>query len=391
MKWGQKMIKKLSLRIRITMMTTLILISISVVLTVVSVYNADYNFVKASNTQSAVRGSDDMDSEEFKNMLLDNIISYYDSLKNSNNSINDRANAFRVYAILSMVVIIVIGSIFTYYILGKMLNPVKKLSKQIETINENKLSQRVVGFNTGDELNELADSFNIMLDRIDKAFESQKRFSSDAAHELKTPLTVLKTNLDVLAMGEESTDEDYKHVISVFRKQTERMISLVNNLFIMSNQKEYEFNDIVELDIMFSDIIRDLQPGILKKAIRVNISRCNLSIKANAIMLTHAISNLIENAVKYNNYNGDISIIINKDEKNCKIRIEDTGIGILKDKAEYIFEAFYRIDQSRSRKVGGAGLGLAITKDIINRHGGTIGYIPNEPTGSIFEVILPIK
>lgn len=277
-----------------------------------------------------------------------------------------------------------------YFILGKMLNPVNKLSKQVEVINEYRLSQRISGFDNGDELSNLQDSFNIMLDRLDRAFESQKRFSSDAAHELKTPLAVLKNSLDVLEIDENPSDDDYRYTVSVFKKQTERMINLVNNLFIMSEQKEYHFNDNVDLHIVINDILKDLENEIKDKNLSVNVKVSNLSMNGNNIMLTHAISNIIQNAVKYNNQNGSIDILVKERDNNCVITIKDTGIGIEKGKEKEVFEPFYRVDTSRSRKVGGAGLGLAITKDIINRHGGIVSYSPNDSGGSIFEIVLPI-
>ncbi|MDU5260968.1 MAG: HAMP domain-containing sensor histidine kinase [Clostridium celatum] len=393
------MINKLSLRMRITLMTTLILISISLVLTVTSMFNVSHNLLAQLTTKGYLEDSRGIDSAitdqsitdgELKNETLEWLEYNNIQMKAQETAIANGTKVFRSYAIISMLVIIVISSIFTYFILGRMLSPVKKLSEEIELINEKKLSKRVTGFNSGDELNELADSFNIMLDRIDKAFKSQKRFSSDAAHELKTPLTVMKTNLDVLALDEYPTNEDYKHIVSVFEKQTDRMINLVNNLFVMAAQKEYDFNDIIDLNTIFTDIISDLEQEIAKKQIRISLNKNNISIKANAIMLTHGLSNLVENAVKYNDYGGDIIINLEEKENNCVIRIQDTGIGIPEDKAEHIFDAFYRVDKSRSRKVGGAGLGLAITKDIINAHGGTIEYISNETKGSIFQIVLPI-
>ncbi|MDZ4993692.1 HAMP domain-containing protein [Clostridium perfringens] len=390
------MIRKSSLRIKITLVATIIMILISIILTGISVYNANSIFVPTINEENIKNGEVDKDSSiELRPTIGNEIesigesedldIHYRESV-----DVNSLAYSFKSKAILYMIIIIIIGSIMIYFILGKMLNPVNKLSKQIEVINEYRLSQRISGFNNGDELSNLQDSFNIMLDRLDRAFESQKRFSSDAAHELKTPLAVLKNSLDVLEIDENPSDEDYRYTVSVFRKQTERMINLVNNLFIMSEQKEYHFNDNVDIHIIINDIVNDLENKIKDKNLGVNVKVSNLSMNGNNTMLTHAISNIIQNAVKYNNQNGSIDIIVKECDNNCVITIKDTGIGIEKGKEKEVFEPFYRVDTSRSRKVGGAGLGLTITKDIINRHGGIVTYSPNDGGGSIFEIVLPI-
>lgn len=390
------MIRRSSLRIRITLITTIIMILISIILTGISVYNANSIFVPIINEENIKNGEVDKDSSIELKPTIDNEIESIDELEDldihyrESVDVNSLAYSFKSKAILYMIIIIIIGSIMIYFILGKMLNPVNKLSKQIEVINEYRLSQRISGFNNGDELSNLQDSFNIMLDRLDRAFESQKRFSSDAAHELKTPLAVLKNSLDVLEIDENPSDEDYRYTVSVFRKQTERMINLVNNLFIMSEQKEYHFNDNVNIHIIINDIVNDLENEIKDKNLSVNVKVSNFSMNGNNTMLTHAISNIIQNAVKYNNQNGSIDIIVKERDNNCAITIKDTGIGIEKGKEKEVFEPFYRVDTSRSRKVGGAGLGLAITKDIINRHGGIVSYSPNDSGGSIFEVVLPI-
>lgn len=382
------MIKNLSLRVKITAITTAIMILISVILTIVSVFNANKSIYSLDTAMDQKWNSYNNSAE---NQIENNSNNKDESINPSENTAVDNAKyLFKVNAIIYMVIIIVIGSIFIYFVLGKVLRPIKELSEEVEVINEHKLSQRVSEFNSKDEVGELAHSFNTMLDRLDKAFESQKRFSTDAAHELKTPLTVLKTNLDVLEMDEKPSDEEYKHIINIFKKQTERMINLVNNLFILSEQKGYDFNDKIEFDVMIEEILNDLDNEIKNKHLSIYFNKSNVSTVGNNIMLKHAVSNIVQNAVKYNNDYGDVFIYVKKNEKDCVIEIKDTGIGISKEKAENIFDAFYRVDKSRSRKVGGAGLGLAITKDIINSHHGKITYLPNKECGSIFEITIPL-
>lgn len=381
------MITRLSLRFKITFVVTIIIILISTILTITSVHNANIIFLPTVNSINLKDNNEPTYKLGDKpiNDSINGEVRYKESINISRLSYN-----FKYNAVLYMIIIIFVGSILIYFILGKMLNPVKKFSKQIEIINEYQLSDRVSGFNSCEELGELQKSFNSMLDRLDRAFESKKRFSSDAAHELKTPLAVLKNSLDVLEIDENPSEEDYKYTVAIFKKQTERMISLVNNLFTMSEQKDYHFNDTVDINIIINDIIKDLSKEIEDKSLSINIYGKSLSVKGNSVMLNHAISNIIQNAVKYNNKNGSIDIITEEVDKKCIITIKDTGVGIEKGKEKEIFEPFYRVDTSRSRKIGGAGLGLAITKDIISRHGGGVSYTPNESGGSIFEITLPM-
>ena len=381
------MINRLSLRFKITFVVTIIIILISTILTITSVHNANIIFLPTVNSINLKDNNEPTYKLGDKpiNDSINGEVRYKESINISRLSYN-----FKYNAVLYMIIIIFVGSILIYFILGKMLNPVKKFSKHIEIINEYQLSDRVSGFNSCEELGELQKSFNSMLDRLDRAFESKKRFSSDAAHELKTPLAVLKNSLDVLEIDENPSEEDYKYTVAIFKKQTERMISLVNNLFTMSEQKDYHFNDTVDINIIINDIINDLSKEIEDKSLSINTYGKSLSVKGNSVMLNHAISNIIQNAVKYNNKNGSIDIITEEVNKKCIITIKDTGVGIEKGKEKEIFEPFYRVDTSRSRKIGGAGLGLAITKDIISRHGGGVSYTPNESGGSIFEITLPM-
>ena len=185
--------------------------------------------------------------------------------------------------------------------------------------------------------------------------------------------------------------DDYQNFVEVAKKQTERMINLVDHLFILSAQQDYELSDEVYLDYVFIDILEDLKTAIESKNLTVEYEPCDITMTSNQIMLTHAFSNLIQNAIKYNHDKGSIAIRTSVEEQSLIVEVIDTGIGIPKGTVRtYFLMLFYCVDPSRSRKFGGAGLGLAITKDVIERHQGTIEYLPNSDGGSIFKVILPI-
>lgn len=399
------MFAKISLRVQMTIITTIILTLVAVVLTMTSVFNANHSLVAPfssivkvdkkendsdSNSSNSNEGSNEVIIDFIPDKSGDTLEGITD-ISIETQVITEGVNTFIMSAIAYMVVIILGGAFIVYYVLGKVLNPVKKLSHEIELINEQRLSERLDGFETSQELKELSHSFNMMLDRLDRAFESQKRFSSDAAHELKTPLTVLKTRLDVLSLDSHIEEEDYVQFMNVVKKQTDRMIQLVDNLFVLSAQQDYKLEDEVFVDTIFVDILEDLHKQIESKNLSVTYEPCGGTIQSNRIMITHAFSNLVQNAVKYNHENGRVDIKTEVTETKCIIEIADTGIGIPAEKAEYIFDAFYCVDPSRSRRFGGAGLGLAITKDVINRHSGTLEYVPNPNGGSIFKATLPIK
>lgn len=391
------MFKKISLRIQMTVITTTVLVIVAVILTGTSVYNANQNLIapiySVITTEPLYLQEPYPQYPYLYDYSLNDVqqlIPNTGDLAYAQEVIVAGTSSFTVSAVGYMIMIILMGATIIYYVLGKFLTPVRVLSDEIELINEKRLSQRLVGFNTSSELQELSHSFNMMLDRLDRAFESQKRFSSDAAHELKTPLTVLKTKLDVLEMDSNIEVEEYKSFVEVTKKQTERMINLVDHLFILSAQQDYELNDDVFLDYVFIEILDDLKVQIEEKELVVEYEPCDVTMKSNQTMLTHAFSNLIQNAIKYNYHKGSIHIKTAVENGSVIVEVIDTGIGIPEEKSKHIFDAFYCVDSSRSRKVGGAGLGLAITKDVISRHNGEISYLPNPSGGSIFKVILPI-
>lgn len=360
--------KRTSLCTRVTLISTMILISIAIILTTLLLHNAE-GYIEIPLVYFSKMGD------------IQNI--EYNRLQDS------KTRSFKLNSYIYMVALISLGSFLIYYTLKNEFTRLKKLSDEINIINENKLSHRITGFDNGDELTMFANSFNAMLNRLDKAFESQKRFSGEASHELRTPLTVLKTNVDVLNLIENPSEEDYKYTISIFKKQTERMIDLVDSLFLTAFQKDYDLNDTIIIDSIIDNVIHDLEEKITEKNICINVDKSNIVTEGNRVMLTHAISNVVQNAVKYNKPNGSVSVTFEKMEKNYVIKISDTGIGIPEDKANNIFEPFFRVEQSCSRKFSGAGLGLAITKEVIYRHCGNITYTPNKDGGSVFDINLP--
>ncbi len=390
--------RKLSLRMRLTLFTVVLLSVVSVVFTLSTIFNAQYAYVEpymsaltinpAALTQNdnpeIISGLEyaPADFEAYEMPAETSQAAAFSVMATSTSQFNE-------ISVWIMLLLIGGGGVLTYFLLGKALKPVRDLSAEIQTITEHELSQRVSGGDARDEISSLSHSFNTMLSRLDKAFSDQKRFSSDAAHELKTPLAAIRTNIDVLQLDSDPTPEEYQQTIEIIKKQTGRMIRLVDDLFTISSQRNYDFSDIVDFDAMLRDVIAQLTPRITEKELTVHIEPSGYTTTANSVMLMRAFSNLVENAVKYNATGGSIDIATHATDKHYTFTITDTGIGIPQDKQEHIFDPFYRADDSRSRKIGGAGLGLAIAKDIIERHGGKISVASSAYGGTVFTVTLP--
>lgn len=356
--------RHISLRTRLTLLIVSLVIVLAVILTFSSVYNAGNLFADSGLNHATVDGG----------------TAYAD----------EATDVFRNVSVLLMFATIVIGGISAYFMVSAALRPMRELNYQIKNINAHSLNSRITEFEADDEINQLATSFNEMLERLDDAFNVQKRFSSAAAHELKTPLAAIKTNLDVLAIDKTADIEEYEEVYVVIRKQTERMIKLVNSLLATSRSESYSIDELIDLGKMVQDILTEQQASIEEKQLSVHFDNQELiKVHANSTMLHRSLTNLIENAVKYNVNHGKLELSLYRDEHMANLRITNTGIDIAPEHLPHIFEPFYRVDDSRSRKIAGAGLGLSIAKDTIERHNGKI-VIESKPNLVNCFVRLPI-
>ena len=304
-------------------------------------------------------------------------------------TLKNGADGFTAASYFSMAIAVLAGSLLVYFLSGYALRPIKELSMRIEKITEKELSTQLPKLETNDELQTLSEFFNLMLKRLEAAFQREKRFTSDAAHELKTPLTVINTNLDVFYMNADPTKEQYQNTLAVIKKQANRMTALVEDLFAMSSMNRYKVEDVIEISGLVRETAQELDIFLDEKSLTLTVDTQECLVLANAVILKQAISNLIENAIKYNKNGGFIKVQVKNRSDQCQIIVRDSGIGIPPEKAVHIFEPFYRVDTSRSREIGGAGLGLAITKDIVQQHGGTICYQACDNGGSCFMITLP--
>lgn len=298
---------------------------------------------------------------------------------------------FKIESIMYMLFIIVGGGLSTYYISGRALQPLHKLNGQVKNINAHNLAETLTVPPTKDEIAELTVTFNNMTGKLDDSFKMQQRFSASAAHELRTPLAVLQTKVDVFKKKKTHTNEEYDALISVIEKQTQRLRGLVSNLLDMTNMDDNDEQSSIYVKDIFEDIISELAHIANNHQVTLSLDCDDSVILGNTDLLYRAFYNLAENGIKYNIDGGTVEMIVNKsNDEQVAIHIKDTGIGIDDEDKKIIFEPFYRVDKSRSRQMGGTGLGLSTVASIIKKHNGTITVTDNAKNGTDFTVILPL-
>ncbi|BBH23605.1 hypothetical protein Back11_49500 [Paenibacillus baekrokdamisoli] len=380
------MLKKMPIRLRLTVMTVALLTVCCVGLTLILNFSAD---TMASRIDAALV----LPAKEIgENGRVD------ESPQSPSSSIiipvpsDDSQKArmdFRFKSIIYMILVIVGGGFLTYYISGKALKPLDTLNGQVKNINVHNLSETLSVPPTKDEIAELTITFNEMTDKLNSAFMMQGRFSASAAHELRTPLAVLQTKVDVFKKKKDHTNEEYNALISVIEKQTKRLRGLVGNLLDMTNMDDNGEQSSIFIKDIFEDIISELSHIAKDKNVTLSLDCDNSIVTGNTDLLYRAFYNLVENGIKYNIDGGTVGVIVNRlSKEEVSIKINDTGIGIAGNNKKNIFEPFYRVDKSRSRQMGGAGLGLSIVDSIIKKHHGTLTVTDNENGGTCFNVIL---
>lgn len=391
------MLKKFSLRTRLTLLSTLVTTSMAILLTWIFMFNADRIFVQELPIIFSAAGENEIYSFEATtpmqatsvdtSELKDNDIKYINAV-NMELTLTQANRQFNIWGFVGLFIITLLGAAAAWFMAGRALKPVRELSKAIEEVNSNNLSLHVDTGGREDEVGQLGNSFNAMMDKVSSSFERQKRFSANAAHELKTPLASIQLGLEVLELDEHPTQAQMEWALTVTKTNTERMIQLVENLFTLSSDKECEMNDCIDIKTVFSQISEELAATMYNKNITLTMEMNeNIQISGNASMLYRAFFNLVENAVKYNKENGTIRLTVSKENDAVKVCITDSGMGISKDDLEHIFEPFYRADQSRSRKMGGSGLGLSLVYDIMMRHNAQIFVESQLDMGTTFVLL----
>ncbi|MDU4868339.1 HAMP domain-containing sensor histidine kinase [Lancefieldella parvula] len=311
----------------------------------------------------------------------------------------ERSILFDALGILFFVIIA--GSCAAYLLAGHYTKPVQQLSARMKEIGPDTLSDSIEIKGGGEEVQELVKSFNQMTDQLDEAFAMQSRFSVSAAHELRTPIAVLRTKLDVFKKKKRKQNE-YDELVDTMETYIDRLSAIIANLLELTETSELGEVEDVSLDAVITTVVDDLESVAQNNMVNVQVNTQidahsetqsetqNLTVKGNANLLYRAIYNLVENAIRYNYKEGSVNIALETEGQECLVTIADTGVGIAPEQRELVFEPFYRVNKSRSREFGGAGIGLSLVKTILKRHGASITVSENTPQGSVFTIRIPL-
>lgn len=375
--------KKLSLQWRLTIITTLFIALICGCLTMFIYQNGIYYMDDLQNT---VEGSTDKNSNNLYISIPDDV--WDDFADNFSIQVNNNKTDYRNKSLLISSILSLLGGVITYFISGRALKPLSDFSNKIEEVQAQNLSDSRIEENKVKELNQLSVSYNKMLDRLSAAFEVQRQFTANAAHELRTPLALMQVQLDAYNSTEHpDNDASATQTIQMVTEQNERLTKMVKTLLDMSELQTIARDETIDLDALIEEVLVDLEPLAQEKNITLN-NQCNeVKLLGSDILIYRLVYNLVENGIKYNRINGSVTVKAFTKDQHIYLTVTDTGNGIPKDLRERVFEPFFRLDKSRSRELGGVGLGLALVHEIVRVHDGTIQVKDNPAGGTIFEVI----
>jgi signal transduction histidine kinase len=298
----------------------------------------------------------------------------------------------RNYSLIGLGALLIIGTAGGYLLSRRMLKPIDHVSSLASRISHTNLKERIKYKGPDDEVKRLADTFDDMLGRLEAAFESQKQFIQDASHELRTPIAIAQTNIEVAEMEGRATVKDYKRLMEVLKMSLERMNRLNDNLLLLSEGDQPQMKmAATDIGALLEDIAAESNARARETGVTVELEpvKGETRVMGDALRLKQAVINLVDNAIKYNRPGGTIKLSSQTDDAQVVMQVQDSGIGISQADQQRIFDRFYRVDKSRSRAQGGSGLGLAIVKKIIEDHGGSISLESTPDVGSTFSITLP--
>ena len=373
--------KKMSLQWRLTIITTLLIAMICGSLTIFIYKNGVYYIDSLQNTVDA-KSEDNNEKnpdEEWNNFAKNFSIQVY------NNKADYKKSSLLFSTLLSL-----LGGVITFFISGHALKPLCDFSKKIEEVQAQNLSDSRIEENKFSELNQLSVSYNKMLERLSEAFKLQRQFTANAAHELRTPLAVMQLQIDLYNSSKHpNNDTSAQQTISMITEQTERLSKMVRTLLDMSELQTIARDEEIAISALVEEVLADLEPLAQEKGINL-IEKCdNVLLMGSDILIYRLVYNLVENAIKYNFSGGTVTVNATQQNSQLHLTVEDTGNGIPEELKERIFEPFFRLDKSRSRELGGVGLGLALVREIVRVHNGSILVKNNANSGTTFEVIFP--
>ena len=381
------MMRRMSLQWRITIITTLFIAVICGCLTMFVYKNGVYYIDLLQDTVDAK--GDGESGKETDEIYINIPDDKWDDFANdfSLQVYNNKAD-YKKRSLLFSTLLALLGGVVTYYIVGHALKPLKKFSDKIEEVQAQNLSDSRIEENEVKELNQLSVSYNKMLERLSEAFEVQRQFTANAAHELRTPLALMQVQLDLYNSTEHpGNDECTGHTIAMITEQNERLSKMVKTLLDMSELRITVRDEKIMVDALVEEVLEDLEPLAAEKNVEL-IGKCNpVTMTGSDILIYRLVYNLVENAIKYNHPEGKVTVTACQKEKKVILSIADTGSGIPGELRERVIEPFFRVDKSRSRELGGVGLGLALVHEIVKAHDGSISIKDNPSGGTVFEVV----
>ena len=377
--------KRMSLQWRLTCITTLCIAIICGCLTMF-VYKNGVHYI--DSLQDAVESQGDEKGNKSDEIYISIPDDKWDEFADEfsfqvyNNKADYKRNSLIITVLLALV-----GGVVTYFISGHALRPIREFSDKIEEVQAQNLSDSRIEENNVKELNQLGISYNKMLERLSEAFEIQRQFTANAAHELRTPLALMQVQLDLYnSASHPGNDADTLQTIKMVTEQNDKLNRMVKTLLDMSELQTVGRDDKIILDAIVEEVLADLEPLAVEKNIKL-IGKCeDATMIGSDILIYRLVYNLVENAIKYNHPLGQVTVTTYQRNKHVYLSVEDTGSGIPKELRERVFEPFFRVDKSRSRELGGIGLGLAFVREIVRVHDGSICIKSGKTGGTIFEV-----
>ena len=377
--------KRMSLQWRLTCITTLCIAVICGCLTMF-VYKNGVHYI--DSLQDAVESQGDEKGNKSDEIYIsipdDKWEEFADefSVQVYNNKADYKRNSLIITVLLAL-----LGGVVTYFISGHALRPIREFSDKIEEVQAQNLSDSRIEENNVKELNQLGISYNKMLERLSDAFEIQRQFTANAAHELRTPLALMQVQLDLYnSASHPGNDADTLQTIKMVTEQNDKLNRMVKTLLDMSELQSVGRDDKIILNAIVEEVLADLEPLAVEKNIKL-IGKCeDATMIGSDILIYRLVYNLVENAIKYNHPLGQVTVTAYQRNKHVYLSVEDTGSGIPKELRERVFEPFFRVDKSRSRELGGVGLGLALVREIVRVHDGSICIKSGKTGGTIFEV-----
>lgn len=377
--------KRMSLQWRLTCITTLCIAIICGCLTMF-VYKNGVHYI--DSLQDAVESQGDEKGNKSDEIYISIPDDKWDefadefSVQVYNNKADYKRNSLIITVLLAL-----LGGVVTYFISGHALRPIREFSDKIEEVQAQNLSDSRIEENNVKELNQLGISYNKMLERLSDAFEIQRQFTANAAHELRTPLALMQVQLDLYnSASHPGNDADTLQTIKMVTEQNDKLNRMVKTLLDMSELQSVGRDDKIILDAIVEEVLADLEPLAVEKNIKL-IGKCeDATMIGSDILIYRLVYNLVENAIKYNHPLGQVTVTAYQRNKHVYLSVEDTGSGIPKELRERVFEPFFRVDKSRSRELGGVGLGLALVREIVRVHDGSICIKSGKTGGTIFEV-----